>query len=212
MWMSFSTSPSSSRETGMPVHVETTAAMSSSSTSSFTIGVSVRCSRSSSSASSSGRIPYWISATRARLPGALLAFGLHAQLVDLPLDVGDALQRVLLARPARRELVTNRLRIGELALERLADALGLVRHRGELDLELAHAAVRLVELDGRGVDLHAQARRGLVHEVDRLVGKEPVGDVPVGENGCGDERGIPDLDAVVRLVALLQPAQDRDRV
>ena len=76
----------------MPVHVETTAAMSSSSTSSFTIGVSVRSSRSTSSFSSSGRTPYWISATRARLPRALLALGLHAQLVDLSLDVRDALQ------------------------------------------------------------------------------------------------------------------------
>ena len=212
MWMSFSTSPSSRRETGMPVHEETTAAMSSSSTSSFTIGVSVRSSRSASSFSSSGRIPYWISATRARLPGALLALGLHAQLVDLPLDVGDALQRLLLARPARGELVAHRLRVRELALDRLAHGLGLVRHRRELDLELAHAPVGLVELDGRGVDLHPQPRRRLVDEVDRLVGEEAVGDVAVGEHGRGDERRVADLDAVVRLVALLQPAQDRDRV
>ena len=35
MWMSFSTSPSISRETGMPVHLATTSATSSASTSSF---------------------------------------------------------------------------------------------------------------------------------------------------------------------------------
>ena len=52
----------------------------------------------------------------------------------------------------------------------------------------------------------------LVDEVDRLVGQEPVGDVAVREHGGGDERGIADPDAVVRLVALLQAAQDRDRV
>ena len=119
---------------------------------------------------------------------------------------------VLLARPARGELVAHRLRVGELALERLAHALGLVRHRRELDLELAHAPVGLVELDGRRVDLHAQPRRRLVDEVDRLVGEEAVGDVAVGEHGRGDERRVADLDAVVRLVALLQAAQDRDRV
>ena len=65
---------------------------------------------------------------------------------------------------------------------------------------------------GERVDLHPQARRRLVDEVDRLVGKEAVGDVAVGEHRRRDERGVPDLDAVVRLVALLQAAQDRDRV
>ena len=65
---------------------------------------------------------------------------------------------------------------------------------------------------GERVDLHPQPRGGLVDEVDRLVGQEAVGDVAVGEHRRGDERGVADLDAVVRLVALLQPAQDRDRV
>ena len=37
MWISFSTSPSIRRETGMPVHLETTSAMSSSVTSSVSI-------------------------------------------------------------------------------------------------------------------------------------------------------------------------------
>jgi hypothetical protein len=55
-------------------------------------------------------------------------------------------------------------------------------------------------------------RGGLVDEVDRLVGQLPVGDVAVGEHRGGDERGVADPDAVVRLVLLLQPAQDRDRV
>ena len=49
-------------------------------------------------------------------------------------------------------------------------------------------------------------------EVDRLVGELPGGDVAVREHGGRDERGVLDADAVVDLVALLQPAQDRDRV
>ena len=65
---------------------------------------------------------------------------------------------------------------------------------------------------GRGVDLHAQPRGGLVDQVDRLVRQLPVGDVAVGEDGRGDQRRVADADAVVRLVALLQAAQDRDRV
>ena len=196
----------------MPVHEETTAAMSSSSTSSFTIGVSRSLLALGELLLELGEDAVLDLGDAREVARALLALGLHAQLVDLPLDLGDALERLLLARPARGELVAHRLRVRELALERLAHALGLVRHRGELDLELPHAPVGLVELDGRGVDLHAQARRRLVDEVDRLVGEEAVGDVAVGEHGRGDERRVADLDAVVRLVALLQPAQDRDRV
>ena len=62
------------------------------------------------------------------------------------------------------------LRVGELTLDRLADLLRLLAHRGELDLELPHGAVGLVELDRRAVDLHLQAGRGLVDEVDALSG------------------------------------------
>ena len=104
------------------------------------------------------------------------------------------------------------LRLGQLALDRLAALLRLLAHRGQLDLELAHAALRLVELDRRRVDLHAQARRRLVDEVDRLVGELAVRDVAVGEHRGGDDSRVADAHAVVRLVALLQPAQDRDRV
>ena len=140
------------------------------------------------------------------------ALGLHAQLVDLALDLADAVERLLLARPARAEAVAALLRLGQLALDRLAALLRLLAHRRELDLELAHAALGLVELERRGVDLHAQARTGLVDEVDRLVGKLAVRDVAVGEHGSGHERGVADAHAVVGLVALLQAAQDRDRV
>ncbi len=147
MWMSFSTSPSSRRETGIPVHVDTTAAMSSSSTSSFTIGVSVRSSRSASSFSSSGRTPYWISATRARFPARSSRSASMRSSSIWRLMSATRCSDVLLTRPARGELVAHALRVRELALERLAHALGLVRHRGELDLELPHAPIGLVELD-----------------------------------------------------------------
>ena len=144
--------------------------------------------------------------------GALGALGLHAQVVDPLRDLLDAVELLLLLRPAGGQLVALRLRVGELALDRLAHLLGLLAHGGELDLELAHAALGLVQLERRGVDLHAQARGGLVDEVDRLVGQVAVGDVAVGEHGRGDERGVADADAVVGLVALLQAAEDGDRV
>ena len=67
---------------------------------------------------------------------ALRALRLHAQLVDLAGDLLDAVEDVLLVRPAGRELVPARLRLGELLLERLARRGRLLRHRSELDLEL----------------------------------------------------------------------------
>jgi hypothetical protein len=81
-----------------------------------------------------------------------------------------------------------------------------------LDLELHDAALDLVDLGRHGVDLDAQARGGLVDEVDGLVGEEAVGDVAVAEGGRRDERGVLDAHLVVVLVALLEPAEDRDRV
>jgi hypothetical protein len=95
---------------------------------------------------------------------------------------------------------------------RLRGLVGLLREADALDLELPHAAVDLVQLDRHGVDLHPQARGGLVDQVDGLVGQVAVGDVAAREHRRGDERGVLDTDAVVHLVALLEAAQDRDRV
>ena len=106
------------------------------------------------------------------------------------------------------------LQLGELALDLLA-ARGrgvVVLDRELLDLELLDAALDLVDLGRDGGQLDADARGGLVDQVDRLVGEEAVGDVAVAEHRGGDQRGVGDADAVVRLVALLEPAQDRDRV
>ncbi len=140
------------------------------------------------------------------------ALGLHPQLVDQPRDLLDPVEDVLLPGPAGCELVASRLRLGEVALDRLPPLRGLLGEGRELDLELAHPPLGLVELDRRAVDLHPQSRRRLVDQVDRLVGEEAVGDVAIGEDRRGDERRVADPHAVVRLVALLQTAQDPDRV
>ena len=104
-------------------------------------------------------------------------------------------------------------RSDELALDLLlALGGGLVLADGDhLDLELLDPALDLVDLGRDGGELDGDARGGLVDEVDRLVGEEAVGDVAVAQRGGGDQRGVGDRDAVVRLVALLEAAQDRDR-
>ena len=48
-----------------------------------------------------------------------------------------------------------------------------------LDLELDDAAVEFIDFFRLRIDLHAEPRRGLVDQVDRLVRQEPVGDVAV---------------------------------
>ena len=108
------------------------------------------------------------------------------------------------------------LQLGELGLEPpeplLGRLVGLLGERHALDLELAHPARDDVELGGHRVDLDAQPARRLVDQVDRLVGQEPVGHVAVRQRGRRDQRGVLDPHAVVDLVALLEPAQDRDGV
>ena len=113
-------------------------------------------------------------------------------------------------------LVRALAQVGELALQRLeprrARLVGLRAQRLALDLELLDAALDLVDLGRHRVDLDAQARGRLVDQVDRLVGQEAVGDVALGEHRGGDHGRVLDAHAVVDLVALLEPAEDGDRV
>ena len=98
-------------------------------------------------------------------------------------------------------------------MSRAAVGRGLVLADGDLlDLQLLDAALDLVDLGRHGGELDGHARRGLVDQVDRLVGQEAVGDVAVTEGRRGDQRGVRDRHAVVGLVALLEAAQDGDRV
>ena len=81
-----------------------------------------------------------------------------------------------------------------------------------LDLEPDDLAVDGIELFRLGIDLHLQPRRGLIDQVDRLVGQEPVADIAVRERRRRDQRAVGDAHAVMRLVFILEAAQDRDRV
>ncbi len=108
------------------------------------------------------------------------------------------------------------VQVGQILFDLLPTLLGarvtLALERLPLDLELQDAPLHLVDLRRHRVDLHAQLRRRLVDQVDRLVGQEPVGDVAIGQGRRRDECCILDLDAMVNLVTLLQTAQDRNRV
>ena len=80
-------------------------------------------------------------------------------------------------------------------------------------LQLHEPPLELVDLLGHALQLHRQAAGRLVHQVDRLVRQEAVGDVAVRQLGRGDEGRVLDLHALVMgLVPRLEPAEDGDRV
>ena len=94
----------------------------------------------------------------------------------------------------------------------LRAGVGFLLQRLLLDLEPDDFPVHRIELFRLGIDLHLQPRRRLVHQVDRLVGQEAVGDVAVRQRDRRHQRRIGDAHAMVLLVLVLQAAQDRDGV
>ena len=147
---------------------------------------------------------------------ALVAVRLLSCRLELALELADGRDGVLLGLPVGRHGRLLLLEVGELGLEP-----GETLDRGRvrlfleghlLDLELADPAGDDVDLGRHRVDLDAQPAGGLVDEVDRLVGQEAARHVAVRQHGGRHEGGVLDAHAVVDLVALLQPAQDGDRV
>jgi len=103
----------------------------------------------------------------------------------------------------------------QVAVEVLEGGAVVLRHRSGRDAR--NLGDDLLDL-GLADDLfllglgRSSARRRLVYDVDRLVGQVPVVDV-AGRELCGaGERVAAVLDAVVRLEARFQAAQDRDRL
>ena len=84
--------------------------------------------------------------------------------------------------------------------------------RQPLHFQLDEATVNAIHRLRFAIELHADLRGGFVDEVDGFVRQLAVGNVAVGEDGGGDQRGVGDVDAVVHFVALLQAAQDGDGV
>jgi hypothetical protein len=139
-----------------------------------------------------------------------------AQPLLLLLQASRLLYRLLLFLPVGGQPPAVFLEVSQLLLEpREAFGGGLVRllpQRRSLDFELHDAAFDLVELRRHRVDLHAQLRRGLVDQVDRLVRQEPIRDVAVREDRRRHQRRVLEGHAVVYFVPLSQAPQDADGV
>ncbi len=147
---------------------------------------------------------------------ALRLLQLEARALELLLELLRARELLLFRLPSGGQLGGLLLELAQLLLEPLQPLarrwILLLLQRLALDLQLDDAPVQLVELLGLGVDLHAQPGGRLVHQVDRLVRQEAIGDVAVRQGRGGDDRAIGDAHAVMDLVLLLDAAQDRDRV
>ena len=114
---------------------------------------------------------------------ALRAFHLEPHRLQLLLERACVADRRLLLLPLRRQAPAFFLQVGQFLVE-FAEPfdrrlVGLLAQRLALDFELHDAPLDLVEFRRHRVDLHAQLRRCLVHQINRLVGQEAVGDVAV---------------------------------
>ena len=94
----------------------------------------------------------------------------------------------------------------------VAVGVGLALEGGALDFERSGFALELIDLGGHGADLNGERGSGFVDQIDGLVGQEAVADVAMRERGRGHDRRILDAHVVVRLVAILQAAQNGDGV
>ena len=147
---------------------------------------------------------------------ALGKLHLVLDLVDLLLDSTHAQDRLLLRLPLVLEflflLLQFLLLFGHMRELLLRGVVRLLLQRLLGDLKLHDLAPRLIQRLRHRLDFRTQLCRCLVNEVDRLVGQEPVRNVTVGKRRRRQERVVADAHAVMHLVALLDAAQDRDRV
>ncbi len=182
MCSSFSDSPSMRRPAGMPVHAEMTSAMSSAPTSSLTIGSSptgrgrgLALLRGLQLLLERGDVAVGDLGGAGEVALALEPVGLHAQVVDLGLEVADGVEARLLGLPPGVEGGELLGAVGEVLAQPLETVarggVGLLLEGELLHLQPVDGAAELVDLDGARVDLHAQPRGRLVDEVDRLVGQ-----------------------------------------
>ena len=174
----------------MPVHFDTTCAMSSSSTSSFSMR-ELECSAAPSPAVARQLLQLLLQPAESRHtaappraadcpcaspppPRKRSASSCSFSSATLPIAPRSVCQR------ARRPLGLL-LHLGQLALDDLQPLLrGRIRlalQRLPLDLKRRRPPLQIVDLHRHAANLDRQRRRRLIHQIDRLVRQKPVGDI-----------------------------------
>ena len=147
---------------------------------------------------------------------ALGVLDLMTDIFDLLPELPHLVDRLLLGLPLGSHRVGSLFQVCELFPQGgQSIAAGLVLflfEGGFLDLEAHDPSGGFVEIGGQRIDLRPDHGACLIDEVDRLVWQESIADVAIGQYRRSDQGAVLNADAVVDLVALLEPAQDRDRV
>ena len=222
IFTSFCASPSSKRPAGIPVHLLTIFAMSSSSTSSFSIGASFCTLRKvflRLLQFAFGRGDASVANFRhfCQFAGALIALFFGFELLDLFLRA-CGFCRWHLFRPANAPCGRWNLRGAWPVLFRFAArrsfecaSFSFSSAWRSISSCMMRRSISSISI-GQRIDLHAQARRGFVDQVDRFVRQEAVGDVAMRKRRRGKDRRILNAHAVMHFVAFFQAAQNRDGV
>jgi len=90
--------------------------------------------------------------------------------------------------------------------------IGFLLQRFALDFELHDLTENFIELRRHGFDFGAQPGSCFIDEVNRLVGKESVGDIPMRQHSGGNQGRVLDADSVMDLITVLESAKNRDRI
>ena len=148
--------------------------------------------------------------------GALEALLLRLELLDLLLELADFSDGLFFGLPTRFFPAGFFLQFGKLLFDLAAALLGVgvgfLEQCLALNFELQDAALDFVDLDGHGIDLHAEAGGGFVDEVDGLVRQKTIGDIAVGESRRGQDGRVFDAHTVMHFVAFLQAAENGNGV
>ena len=147
---------------------------------------------------------------------ALCAVEFGTRAVQPLLHVPGAFQPVPIRLPAGRHPGRAILQIPKLGFQLFQplrrSLVIFAAQRFGLDLHLQDLPIQRIELFGLAVDGHAQPGGRLIHQVNRLVGQKPVGNVAVRQGCSRHQCRIRDTDPVVQLVFFLDAAQDRHGV
>ena len=149
-----------------------------------------------------------------RMPLGILY--LESYVFDLLFEILHLKDAVLLILPLGSHASALVLEFGKFFLESLESCLrSLVFFLAEsllLYLELGYLSGYLVEFGRHAVDLSPDAGCRLIHEVYRLVRKEPVANVSVGQSRACYKSAVRDPYSVMDLEFLLETSQDRNGI
>ncbi len=145
------------------------------------------------------------------LPLQILRLRLEA--VDLLLRFLNSLDEILLLLPARAKLSAPLFEVRNFLVDARQLVVGLIPLDGfALDFKLTNLPFKLIELLRHRVDLDAQACRGLINQVDGLIRQKAIRDVAMAEFCSSNDGVVLNPNTVVDLVAILDPAQNRDGI